>query len=115
MKAAIRGRAWGVVLGAWVAAAGCRTVGPAGEDVGRRPCGRVIRVNPADRYVVLECGLAPPVGASVDLMRDGQVAARVRATAMRWGPYVAADVEQGDPAVGDVMAWTAPRAPEADR
>ena len=115
MKVRILRQVGSIVFCAWAAVAGCRTAGPADAVLSLRSCGRVIRVDQSDRYVVLECGRAPPAGAVVELRRGGQITARIRVTAMRRGSYVAADIEEGDAAVGDIMAWAAPRAPEADK
>jgi len=98
-----------VVAAGWLAglvAAGCATApepGTVPSAIRARPCGTVVRVRDAERWVVLDCPLAPAVGAVVGLSRDGAPAARARITAHRRGSYVVAEIVSGRPQAGDVI------------
>lgn len=63
--------------------------------------GRVVRVNLADRFVVLECAVLPNEGQRFTLMRDQQPVAVVRVSHIMSGKHAAANIEEGSPAVGD--------------
>ncbi len=65
--------------------------------------GRVVRVNAAERYVVLECTFLPSAGEEITLFRDQErrVRSRVRVGTVGSGHWVAADILEGYPQPGD--------------
>lgn len=99
-----------LLLFAVLAASGCATGKPARPlaDETPRPQmhdrhGRVVRVEPAGGYVVLECTFLPSAGEEITLFRDreGKVRSRVRASARASGSWVVADIIEGEPRPGD--------------
>jgi len=90
--------------------AGCASTKPKAPETGiiNQPVafdlyGRVVRVNEADRYVVLECTFLPSVGEEITLFRDQEkrVRSRVRVATVGSGHWVAADILEGYPQPGD--------------
>ena len=75
------------------------TDGPQPYVVARH--GTVVRVNPVDRYVVLECTHLPIPGEVITLYREERVSANVRAGRVASDRYVAADIIEGEPMEGD--------------
>lgn len=65
--------------------------------------GRVVRVNEAERYVVLECTFLPRAGEEITLFRDQEkrVRSRVRVGTAGSSHWVAADILEGFPQPGD--------------
>lgn len=63
--------------------------------------GRVVRVNAAERYVVLECAVLPKAGQRFTLYRDQQPVAVVSVSSIMSGKHAAANMEEGVPRVGD--------------
>ncbi len=75
------------------------------EVVAWRPAGRVLRSRPDQGWVVLECVLAPPVGAVVPLARGGgREIGRVRISGRADGDLVIAEIVDGWPEPGDWIA-----------
>lgn len=75
------------------------------DVVAWRPAGRVLRSRPDQGWVVLECVLAPPVGAVVSLARgEGREIGRVRITQRADGDLVIAEIVDGRPEPGDWIA-----------
>ncbi len=63
---------------------------------------RVIRVHPAERYVILECDALPPAGLRVRLLRAGLPCGVLEVTPRRRGAWVVADIVEGYPQPGDM-------------
>jgi len=63
--------------------------------------GRVVRINPEERYVILECTVLPIEGEVITLYRNNRVSGKVRAGRQSSGKFVAADIMEGDPITGD--------------
>lgn len=96
--------AGGVVLGG-CASPGRTASNEAPDVVVWRPAGRVLRARPDQGWVVLECVLAPPVGAVVPLARgEGRESGRVRITRRADGDLVIAEIVDGRPEPGDWIA-----------
>jgi hypothetical protein len=74
---------------------------PANEPYLVLQYGRVVRVNPPERFVVLECAVLPNEGQRFTLIRDQQPVAVVRVSNIMSGKHAAANIEEGSPAVGD--------------
>ncbi len=99
--------------------AGCATKPDSGAlpvvaiaEPSARPCGTVLRVREAERWVVLECSLPPPPDSVVVLARDGTPTARVRTTLHRRGPHVVAEIIEGRPKAGDMIEGLSERTEE---
>jgi len=99
---------WFLLAAACGTMAACRSgrVEEAAATSGPRPYlvprhGTVVRVNPRDRYVVLECTHLPIPGEVITLYREERVSANVRAGRVASDRYVAADIIEGEPMAGD--------------
>ena len=98
-----------VLLATLLLAGGCATKGrPTPLDAAGKPVavdfyGRVVRVNDADRYVVLECTFLPTAGEEITLFRDHEkrVRSRVRVGTVASMHWVAAEILEGYPQPGD--------------
>ena len=92
-------------LGLALAVNGCRAPQPA-----RRPpaaaapafVGRVLRVNAAERFVILQCERLPSMGEVHKLFRGKEPAGEIRADGPFRYPFAVADVLTGTPLSGDV-------------
>lgn len=100
----------GVALAAAVGImAGCKTVPsapkpePAVAESGPRPCGRVVRVDERERFVVFRIGYPAPSGLEWRVMRHGQPTGVVMFTGEFRGDYAVAEWVEGYPAVGDYL------------
>ena len=67
------------------------------------PTARVIRVNPTYRYVILECTVLPTEGEEARVYRKQDMVGTARITSRRHGPFVAAEILEGDPQRGDTV------------
>jgi len=89
--------------------AGCATTKPPPEQpVPSEPhiaphYGHVSRVNQTDGYVILECTFLPSAGEEITLYRDRskRVSSRVRVNSVSSGHWVAAEIVEGNPMIGD--------------
>lgn len=63
--------------------------------------GKVCRARHELGYVVVECVSLPLADEEATVYRDGQAVARVRLTGPSRAPFVAADIIEGLPEVGD--------------
>jgi hypothetical protein len=81
--------------------------------------GRIVLVNPTDRFVLIDAATAPAarVGATWRAYSEGALSAELRATDVRRRPWVIADIVSGEPQTGDTVmqpaeieSATAPRA-----
>lgn len=81
---------------------GCRTEkqpGPAPHLVPQH--GKVVRINPVERYVILECTVLPIEGEVITLYRDKRISGKVRAGRQTSGRLMSADIIEGEPMAGD--------------
>lgn len=94
------------------AAAGCQKAAPDPQPAAAAPAtpvrpeglqlsAKIIRVNPADGYVLAECAVLPNTGEEARVLRGEQEAGRVRFSGPFSFPYAVADVIEGRPEVGD--------------
>jgi len=82
--------------------------------------GRVVMVDAIHRFVLVDtgAGAAPSVGAKILTIRDKRKTAVLRATGEARQPYVAMEIVEGEPALGDQAALdesgsvSAPSSPE---
>jgi len=86
---------------------GCRTH----ENLSQTPYiipqhGQVVRINPEERYVILECTVLPIEGEVITLYRNKRISGKVRAGSQTSGKYVAADILEGEPMTGDWFRGT---------
>lgn len=63
--------------------------------------GRVVRVQPDEGYVVLECAVLPKTGERITLRRGERAAATVTVSRVMSGRHAAADIVDGVPMPGD--------------
>jgi hypothetical protein len=65
--------------------------------------GHVSRINQIDGYVILECTYLPTTGEVITLYRDRnkRVSSRVRVNSNSSSHWVAADIVEGNPMIGD--------------
>ena len=63
--------------------------------------GRVVKVNDAAGYVILECAVLPNEGERITLIRGNKGAGIVRVSRIMSGRHAAADIEEGFPMEGD--------------
>ncbi|MBP7828936.1 MAG: hypothetical protein KA248_03350 [Kiritimatiellae bacterium] len=92
-----------VIAGAVLALAGCRAPVPPNPAPVPPPAfvGRVIRVNSAAGFVVLQCERLPSEGETLTLYRGNEPAGTLRVTGPFRPPFVTADVVAGRPQNGD--------------
>ena len=67
--------------------------------------GRVESVNREQRYIILRCSIAPPVGSEATVYRDHKKVAQVKFSSVRDYPCVSADILSGLPAIGDLLVY----------
>lgn len=90
-----------------VFAGGCATPEPrTPEGSGPLPYlvseyGKVVRVQSAEGYVVLECAVLPKPGERITLYRNNNISGTVVVTRIIAGRHAAADIADGAPAKGD--------------
>lgn len=65
--------------------------------------GRVASVNAASHYLVLECAVLPKENEEITLFRGNEQTGRVKINRHISGNFAAADILDGDPAVGDTF------------
>ena len=65
--------------------------------------GRILRVNEKLGYVLIEGAGRFATGQDAIVFRDGQPVGRVKISAPRQRPDYSADIEEGEPQVGDVV------------
>jgi len=68
--------------------------------------GRVVRINPEERYVILECTVLPIEGEVITLYREKRISGKVRTGRQTSGKFIAADILEGDPMTGDWFRGT---------
>jgi hypothetical protein len=89
-------------------AGGCRSAAPpprpatpsAGE-VRSVDIGRIARVQEAHPYVIVQCVSLPSIGEAARVYRKGHLAGKLRVCGPFESPFVAAEIVQGRPRVGD--------------
>ena len=100
--------------------AGCAHFGPKKPGVPEATLptwvGRVVMVDTVHRFVLVDAGSAsgPAVGRDVVTLRDKHQTALLRVTAEARPPYIALDILEGEPALGDQAALEEGHAPPAD-
>jgi hypothetical protein len=96
-----------LLAGLMAVLSGCATPGkPESPRPGPQPYfaayhGRVVRYNPHERYVILECTRLPKEGENITLFRNNQSVAQVVAYGRPSGSWIAANVMDGTPVIGD--------------
>ena len=77
--------------------------------------GRVVMVDATHRFVLVEGGMLARLAPDANLLafREGRRTAALRLTAENRPPYLAADITEGLPAIGDNVALDESRPPEA--
>lgn len=77
--------------------------------------GRVVMVDTVHRFVLVDAGSssAPAAGRDVVTLRDKRQTALLRVTAEARPPYIAMDIVEGEPALGDQAALEEGREPPA--
>lgn len=99
--------------------AGCAHFGPRKPEVPEATLptwvGRVVMVDTVHRFVLVDAGSAsaPAAGGNVVTLRDKRQTALLRVTAEARPPYVAMDIVEGEPALGDQAALEEGREPPA--
>jgi hypothetical protein len=100
----------GVMVGlAILLSGGCRTPPPGSPATTVPPppvlltVGRVLNVNAARGYVVVECGSLPSPGEEAKVFRSDEVVARLRISGPSRPPFVTADIVDGQPQPGDTV------------
>lgn len=99
--------------------AGCAHFGPKKPEVPEATLptwvGRVIMVDTLHRFVLVDAGSgsAPAAGRDVVTLRDKRQTALLRVTAEARPPYIAMDIVEGEPALGDQAALEEGREPPA--
>jgi hypothetical protein len=99
---------------------GCAHFGPKKPEVPEATLptwlGRVVMVDSLHRFVLVDAGSAsaPAAGRDVVTLRDKQRTALLRVTAEARSPYVAMDILEGEPALGDQAALEESREPPAE-
>lgn len=105
------------ILCVGLAMAGCQA--PAPERAAPAPLpvfvGRVIRVNTAAGFVILQCERLPSAGEILTLYRGKEPAGALRVTGPFRPPFVTADVVAGHPQNGDLARKEARGRPEPER
>lgn len=111
-------RSFAVLLAAMLFPAGCATPGKSPGDNGETPkgagstpeirpidvlSGRVVRVNEALRFVVIDFGVSrmPQPEQRLDVYRQGKKVGEVRVSNQARAGNVAADITAGEAALGD--------------
>ncbi|MBU1693832.1 MAG: hypothetical protein KJ726_03425 [Verrucomicrobia bacterium] len=97
----------GFLIGAGLALAmsGCRAPEPENRPLGAAPpafVGRVLRVNQAEHFVILQCERLPSAREALKLYRGKEPAGAIRADGPFRYPFVVADILEGAPRRGDV-------------
>lgn len=77
--------------------------------------GRIVMVDATHRFVLIEGGLLSRVAPDASLLafRERRRTAALRLTAESRPPYLAADITEGLPSIGDSVALDESRPPEA--
>jgi len=101
-----------MIYGAWlavIAGTGCRSPAPEWDaDMQapfRRVAGRITQVDREHRFVVVRAVFPPADGAAAVVYRGRNEVARLRVAGPSHYPYISAVIEEGDPAVDDVVVW----------
>ena len=100
--------------------AGCAHFGPKKPEVPEATLptwvGRVVMVDAVHRFVLVDAGSgsAPAAGRDVVTLRDKRQTALLRVTAEARPPYIAMDIVEGEPALGDQAALEEGREPPTD-
>jgi len=98
-------------------ASGCAHFGPKKPEVPEATLptwlGRVVMVDTFHRFVLVDAGSASPpaAGREVVTLRDKRRTALLRVTAETRPPYIAMDILEGEPALGDQAALEEAREP----
>ncbi|HMP89054.1 MAG TPA: hypothetical protein PJ991_02575 [Kiritimatiellia bacterium] len=90
-----------LITGGCATRSGVNKAPPALEPRIAASYGRVVRINPQDRYVILECNVLPDSGREIMLYRDQRAVGRVKIADYRSGNWVAADIINGTIMSGD--------------
>ena len=99
---------------------GCAHFGPKKPEVPEATLptwlGRVVMVDTLHRFVLVDAGSAsaPAAGRDVVTLRDKRKTSLLRVTAEARSPYVAMDILEGEPALGDQAALEESREPPAE-
>jgi len=77
--------------------------------------GKIVMVDATHRFVLIEGGMLARMAPDADLLafRERRRTASLRLTAESRPPYLAADIIEGLPAIGDTVALDESRPPEA--
>ncbi len=100
---------WIAVMAVAIAAAGCRAPQLASEspdpvpEMRLFPDAEVIYINPRLEYVILKCAVMPVEGDTLVVYSHGRPEGRVRVRPGSRTPFVAADILDGAPRVGDYV------------
>jgi hypothetical protein len=67
--------------------------------------GKVVRINPTGRFVVLNfpIGRMPALGQRLDLFRHGVKTGEVKVNGPLWDDDAVADISTGNPELGDIV------------
>jgi hypothetical protein len=109
-----------VLAAALAGLAGCAHFGPKKPEVPEATLptwvGRVVMVDTVHRFVLVDAGSgsAPAAGRDVVTLRDKRQTALLRVTAEARPPYIAMDIVEGEPALGDQAALEEGREPPTD-
>ena len=106
-----------LLAAAMCGASGCAHFGPKKPEVPEATLptwlGRVVMVDNFHRFVLVDAGSssAPAAGREVVTLRDKRRTALLRVTAETRPPYIAMDIVEGEPALGDQAALEEGREP----
>ncbi len=109
-----------VLASALVGLPGCAHFGPKKPEAPEATLptwvGRVVMVDAVHRFVLVDAGSAsaPAAGRDVVTLRDKRQTALLRVTAEERPPYIAMDIVEGEPALGDQAALEEGREPPED-
>lgn len=97
---------WTLIMTVAIASAGCRAPRVALEsppEMRLFPEAEVIYINPRLEYVILKCAVLPVEGDTLTVYSQGRPEGRVRVRPGAQSPFVAADILDGAPRVGDYV------------
>ncbi|MFH0954378.1 MAG: hypothetical protein V1873_08620 [Verrucomicrobiota bacterium] len=117
----VTARGWLLAGAAALLAAGCRSVPrpPAAAPAAtvmvevEIPAGRVMHVNERDGYVILRCESLPSPGEEARVYRGEQRVGRLSITGPGHSLFMAADIIEGAPQIGDTVKMVRKRSAPA--
>jgi hypothetical protein len=100
-----------IFAAAFIPASGCmHNRNPAGEGAEQAvhtykflPTGRILSVNPAHEYAIVECVTIPEPGQEVRIYSGSHIQARLVITSQIRGVFAAADIVEGTPNKNDLI------------